>query len=130
MGFYTNDAKAANNTSINSIAMAGSSSPANIDNAIRELAAQGKQFAKDIGGPTCGGSADAITLSLNDTALAAYYDGLIFGAIIASDNTTTTSSLNVNSIGAKVIKRASAGVEDAIEAGTLQAGAYVIFRYR
>jgi hypothetical protein len=130
MGFYQNDATAANNTSINSIAMAGSSTPANLDNAIRELAAQGKQFAKDLGGPTATGTADALTVALNDTALTAYYDGLIFGCIIANDSTSTAPQINVNSIGAKTIYKSNAGAEAALAAGDLQAGQYVIFRYR
>jgi hypothetical protein len=130
MGFYQNDATAANNTSINGTAMAGSSTPANIDNAIRELAAQGKQFAKDLGGPTAGGSADSLTVTLNDTALTAYYDGLLFGCIIANDSTSTAPQINVNSIGAKTIYKASAGVEAALASGDMQGGQYVIFRYR
>jgi hypothetical protein len=130
MGFYQNDATAASNTSINSIAMAGSSTPANIDNAIRELAAKGKQFAKDLGGPTAGGSADSLTVALNDTVLTAYYDGLIFGCIIANDSTSTAPQINVNSIGAKTIYKSNAGAEAALASGDLQAGQYVIFRYR
>jgi hypothetical protein len=132
MGFYQNDATAANNTSINSIAMAGSSTPANLDNAIRELAAQGKQFAKDLGGPTAGGTADALTVALNDTALTAYYDGLFFGCIIATDSTSTAPQINVNSIGAKTIYKydAGTGTGAALAAGDLQAGQFVIFRYR
>jgi hypothetical protein len=130
MGFYQNDATAASNTSINSIAMAGSSTPANLDNAIRELAAQGKQFAKDLGGPTATGTADALVVALNDTALTAYYDGLIFGCIIALDSTSTAPQINVNSIGAKTIYKSSAGVQAALAAGDMQAGQFVIFRYR
>jgi hypothetical protein len=130
MGFYQNDATAANNTSINSIAMAGSSTPANLDNAIRELAAQGKQFAKDLGGPTATGSADSLVVALNDTALTAYYDGLIFGCIIASDSTATAPQINVNSIGAKTIYKSNAGAAAALAAGDLQEGQYVLFRYR
>jgi hypothetical protein len=132
MGFYQNDATAASNTSINSIAMAGSSTPANIDNAIRELAAQGKQFAKDLGGPTATGTADALIVALNDTALTAYYDGLFFGCIIATDSTSTAPQINVNSIGAKTIYKydAGTGTGAALAAGDLQAGQFVIFRYR
>jgi hypothetical protein len=130
MGFYQNDATAASNTSINSIAMAGSSTPANLDNAIRELAAQGKQFAKDLGGPTATGTADSLIVALNDTALTAYYDGLIFGCIIASDSTSTAPQINVNSIGAKTIYKSNAGAEAALAAGDMQGGQFVIFRYR
>jgi hypothetical protein len=130
MGFYTNDATAANNTSINSIAMAGSSTPANIDNGIRELAAQGKQFSLDLGGNSAGGSADVLTLSLNDTVLAAYHDKLIFAFVAGNDNATTTPTLNVNSIGAKTIKKAVAGVETAVAAGDLQSGGLYMARYR
>jgi hypothetical protein len=130
MGAYANDATAANNTSINSIAMAGSSSPANLDNAIRELAAQLKQLTLDLGGNTAGGTADALTLSLNDTVLAAYHDKLLFAFIAGNDNATTTPTLNVNSIGAKTIKKSVAGVETALAAGDIQAGGLYLARYR
>lgn len=130
MGFYKNDATAANNTTIAGLGAAGSSSPANIDNLIRELAAQGKQFALDLGGPTAGGSADALTITANDTLLSAYYDKLIIGCVVASDNATTTPTLNINSIGAKTIKKASAGAEADLAAGDMQGGEFVFFRYR
>jgi hypothetical protein len=130
MGFYQNDATAASNTSINSIAMAGSSTPANLDNAIRELAAQGKQFSLDLGGNTAGGSADVLTLSLNDTVLASYHDKLLFAFIAALDNTTTSPTLNVNGIGAKTIKKSVSGVETAVAAGDIQAGGLYLARYR
>jgi hypothetical protein len=130
MGAYANDATAANNTSVNSIAIAGSSTPANLDNALREAFAQLKQLSLDLGGNTAGGSADVLTLALNDTVLAAYHDKLIFAFIAASDNATTSPTLNVNGIGAKTIKKSSAGVETALAAGDIQAGGLYLARYR
>lgn len=136
MGFYKNDATAANNTSVNGIAIQGSSSPANIDNALRELTAQGKQFALDIGGAiTAGGTADALTITLNDGALSSgdsYFDGLTVRAKAASDNLTTLPTLNVASIGAEPIKKASAsdGAEAALAVGDIQAGGVYDFLWR
>ena len=133
MGFYKNDATAANNTSVNGIAIQGSSSPANIDNALRELAAQGKQFALDIAGATTvGGTADAITITANDSAADAYFDGMIIGFVAGSDNATTTPTANVNAIGAKTIKKAlgSDGAELAVAAGDIQSGGLYLLRYR
>jgi hypothetical protein len=133
MGFYKNDATAANNTSVNGIAIQGSSSPANIDNALRELAAQGKQFALDIAGATTvGGTADAITITANDSVADAYFDGMIIGFVAGSDNATTSPTANVNAIGAKAIKKAlgSDGAELAVAAGDIQSGGLYLLRYR
>lgn len=133
MGFYKNDATAANNASVNGIAIQGSSSPANIDNALREIAAQGKQFALDSGGATTvGGTADAITVTLNDSAADAYFDGMSFRFRAGSDNATTTPTLNANAIGVKTIKKASAsdGAEAALAAGDIQSGGLYEVHYR
>lgn len=130
MGFYKNDATPANNTSINGIAIQGLSSPANIDNALRELAAQGKQFALDMGGAgTVGGTADALTLTTN-SGIGPEFEGCIVGAVIGTDNATTSPTLNVDGNGAEPIKKAVEGAETALAAGDMQAGTFVWFRWR
>lgn len=133
MGFYKNDATAANNTALNGINAQGGASPRNIDDLIRELAAQGKQFALDIGGATTvGGTADAITISANDTVADAYFDGMVIGFVAGSTNTTTTPTANVNSIGAEPIKKAlvSTAAETALAAGDIQSGGLYLLRWR
>ncbi len=131
MGFYKNDATAANNTSVNGIAIQGSSSPANIDNALRELAAQGRQFANDLGGNnTVGGTADAITITPSSGSISAVFDGLIVGFVAGADNTTTTPTANVGGLGAEPIKKAVVGAETAVVAGDIQSGGFYWLRWR
>jgi hypothetical protein len=132
MGAYSYSGTAASNTSIDGIGAAGSNSPANLDDLHRAQAAALANFVRDLGGAnTVGGTADAITITLADaTTLPAYFDGMIVGFVAASDNLTTTPTLNVDSVGAKTIKKASAGVEGAVAAGDIQAGAYYLVRYR
>lgn len=132
MSGYNNDATAANNTSLNSIAIAGSSSPANIDNALRELSAQIKQMSLDLAGTgTVAGTAQALTLAPAGGAITAYYDGLLIGLIAGSDNTGADPTLNISSLGAKKIKKADAtGAEADLVAGDLQSGGLYFMRYR
>jgi hypothetical protein len=132
MGAYSYSGTAASNTSIDGIGAAGSNSPANLDDLHRAQAAALANFVRDLGGAnTVGGTADAVTIALADaTTLPAYFDGCIIGWVAASDNLTTTPTLNVDSVGAKTIKKASAGVEADLAAGDIQAGAYYLVRYR
>jgi len=132
MGVYSYSGTAASNTSIDGIGAAGTNSPANLDDLHRAQAAALANFVRDLAGAnTVGGSPDAVTITAADaTTVPSYFDGMLIGAILGSDNATTTPTLNVDSVGAKVIKKASAGAEADLAAGDLQEGAYVIFRYR
>jgi hypothetical protein len=132
MGAYSYSGTAASNTSIDGIGAAGSNSPANLDDLHRAQAAALANFVRDLGGAnTVAGTADAVTIALADaTTLPAYFDGMVVGFVAASDNLTTTPTLNVDSVGAKTIKKASAGVEADLAAGDIQAGAYYLVRYR
>ena len=76
---------------------------------------------------TAGGTADAKTLTYS-VAPAAYYNGQRF-AFIANTTNTTTATLNVNSLGAKSIRKMIAGTATTLAAGDMVAGAYVEVAY-
>ena len=131
MGAYSYSGTAASNTSLDGIGAAGSSSPANLDDLHRAQGAALANFVRDLGGATAGGTANALTLALNDaTTLPAYFDGMVVGMVASLDNDSTTVTINVDSVGAKAIKKAVAGVETAPAIGDIQAGGYYLLRYR
>lgn len=131
MGAYTYSGTAASNTSIDGVGIQGSSSPANIDDALRALAAADANFVRDLGGTgTIGGTADAITLALADAStLSAYFDGMVVGIRPTSDN-TGAATINVDSVGVKKIRKSVAGVETALAAGDIQSGGFYLLVYR
>lgn len=131
MGAYSYSGTAASNTSIDGIGAAGSSSPANIDDALRTLAAADANFVRDLGGAaTTGGTADAITLSLNDiTTLPAYFDGLVVG-LRATGTNTGAVTVNIDSVGVKKVRKSVAGTETALAAGNIVSGNYYLLVYR
>lgn len=130
-GFYVVSATAASNTSLNSIAIQGTSSVGNFDDALRELVAEARQYVNDIGGNnTVGGTADAITLTPSAGAISAAFDGLLIGFVAGADNTTTSPTANVGSLGAEPIKKAVAGAETALAVGDIQSGGFYMLRWR
>lgn len=71
-------------------------------------------------GGTAGGTANALTLALAP-APAAYATGQWVWFIAASDN-TGSATLNLNSIGAKTLKRQIAGAKQNLSAGDIKSG--------
>jgi Tfp pilus assembly protein PilV len=133
MGGHTYNPTAASNTSIDGVGSQGSNRANLVDDNLRALAAGIANLVRDLGGAntSVGGTADAVTVALADPSVpSAYFDGMIFSFRVASDNTLTTTTLNVDSLGAKTIKKAVAGVETAIVAGDLQAGMTAMVVYR
>lgn len=130
MGAFVYDPVAANNTSVDGIAAAGGSPTGNFDNIVRALAASMRQLVTDLGGATTvAGTADAITIQLNDTGtLSAYFGGMILGFVAASDNTGATT-VNVESLGVKKVRKAVDGVETALSAGDIEAGGFYGLAY-
>jgi len=132
MGAFTYSGTAGSNTAVDGIGSQGSDSPDNIDNLVRALAASDANLVRDLGGAnTVGGSADAITVTLTDaTATTAYFDGQRFSFRAGSDN-TGAATIAVDGIsGPKKIRKAVAGVETALVAGDIQAGATCEVIYR
>lgn len=76
---------------------------------------------------TAGGTADAKTLTYS-VAPAAYYNGQRF-AFIANTTNTTSATLNVNSLGAKTIKKVVAGVLTNLSSGDMVSGMFVEVSY-
>lgn len=98
---------AASNTGIGGVnTTQGQMEPGLVDNAIRALAAD-TAVARDLygGKAVTGGSANAQTLTTGMT-LAAYQQGLLMGFEAGFTNTAATT-LNVDTIGAKTVKRAN-----------------------
>jgi hypothetical protein len=76
-------------------------------------------------GGTAGGTADALTITLTP-AITAYATGQVFRFIAASTNATAATSININGVGVKTIKRQNAV---AIQAGDILAGAVIEVAY-
>lgn len=86
------------------------------------------ELVKDIGGSlTAGGTADALTVTAN-SAFSAYANGIILAFTAASDN-TTAATLNVNSIGAKAIRKMTTSGDSALTGAEIQAGGIYIVQY-
>jgi hypothetical protein len=115
-GFFTNNATPASNTAINGIGAAVTSDAGNADDLFRELAAQGRQFA------------NALTLSSGSPGT--YGDHLIAVFVALYDNTIVAPTIAFNGLAAKTLKRAVAGAESALVAGSIQAGGLYAVKYR
>jgi len=76
-------------------------------------------------GGTAGGTADALTITLTP-AITAYVTGQVFQFVASAANATTTPTINVNSLGAKSIKRQNGAT---IQPGDIPSGALVQAAY-
>lgn len=76
---------------------------------------------------TSGGSSNAYTLTYS-VAPAAYYTGQTF-SFTANFGCTGSATLNVNSLGAKTIKKDVAGTMTALSSGDIASGAKVVVSY-
>jgi len=76
---------------------------------------------------TAGGTSDAKTLTFS-VAPAAYYNGQRF-AFIANTTNTTTATLNVNSLGAKTIKKDVSGTLTNLTASEMVSGMFIEVAY-
>jgi hypothetical protein len=90
--------------------------PSTVNDSARSMMMRVAQLLKDIGGTvTAGGTANAITVSSN-SPIASYATGQIIGFKASATNTAATT-LNVNGIGAKAIRK-SVDVTDAALSGS------------
>jgi hypothetical protein len=118
----------ANNNTGTMPSFSGSAAPSTLDDAGRAL--QGAVFREWNWRSftlTAGGTADAKTLTFS-VAPAAYYNGQRF-AFIANTTNTGGATLNVNSIGAKNLRKIVGGTLTALAAGDMVAGTYVEVAY-
>jgi hypothetical protein len=119
-GIHAYSTTPASNTSHASMAVSDSTVPNTLDNLHRELMADVKKFAADTGGASVSAGTDTVTLTTAST-VTAYYDGLRLTFIAGGTNTGATT-LNVDSVGAKAIRK---GADAALVAGDITAGQVV-----
>jgi hypothetical protein len=102
--------------------------PSTVNNSARQLEARVAEILADMGGAlAAGGSANVITVTAN-SAFTAYADGLILALRITTDNSAATT-LNVNGIGAKSIRKMQGSGEVALAGAELQQDGIYLFRY-
>jgi len=117
--FWDHDAAAASNSDIDGIGITGADDVENFDNALRAVAAHMKQFALDSAGEnTVAGTADVITITTAQT-IVAYNNSLRITFIAGGTNTVAGVTVNVDSLGAKAIKKSVGGTETALAVGDI-----------
>lgn len=121
------DLTSTNNTDVLSQSTAGSANVSTIDSIFQKTLTLLALFYDEIGGTgTVGGSADAITLATNATyPFQALASGLICAFKAASAN-TGAATINVDSLGAKAIRRQG---DTALSANDILADGVYIIRY-
>lgn len=127
---YDLSVTAASNTTIDGTDVSGATGKVKDgDNVMRSLGAYDAQFVDDLGAVnTVGGTGDVITVTLS-SGFTAYATGQIFRFIAGAANTTNVT-VNVNSIGAKAIRKISGGTDVALAAGDIAAGETYTVIYR
>lgn len=99
------DATAGNNTDVSGVSIAEGMAAANVNNAMRAMMAQVSLYlAFQNGGKVTTGSSNAYAVASGLTSLGAYEDGMMFAAV-ANHANTGAATLNVDSIGAKAIRK-------------------------
>jgi hypothetical protein len=104
MGIWSYSGTAGSNTSISGISWAEGMAPSNLNNGVRQIAADVKNYATDTGGKlVAGGTANALTLTTAST-ISANEDGVEVSFVASASNTGTTT-LNVDGKGAKAVRK-------------------------
>lgn len=126
---YDLDTTAANNTVVDGISQAENiMRPPAVNNAFRALDAILARYVDDLGAVnTVGGTGNAITVTLA-SGFTAYATGQHFRFIAGAANTGATT-LNVNGIGAKAVRKISGGVDVALSSGDIAQGETYLVRY-
>lgn len=126
---YSWDITAANNSNSDSaINWAENQAPGTVNNSARAMMGRVAEFVGDIGGTlTAGGTANALTVTAN-SAFTAYADGQIVSFKASADN-SAAATLNVNSVGAKAIRKMTSAGEGALASGDIKNGYTYVVRY-
>lgn len=126
---YELDVAAANNSTTGGMNWAEGQAPSTVNNSARQLSALIAQFLADIGGTIeAGGTANALTVAANSD-FTEYADGQIVSFKASADN-SAAATLNVNSVGAKAIRKLIAGTgEGALDAADIKNGYTYVVRY-
>lgn len=126
---YDLDTTAANNTTVDGISQAENvMRPPAVNNAFRALDAIVARFVDDLGAVNTVAGTDTITVALS-SGITAYATGQTFRFIAANTN-TGAATMNVNSIGAKAIRKISGGTDVALSAGDIAQGVTYEVQYR
>lgn len=115
---YSYSTTAASNTTIDGVSIATGMDPGKVDDALRQITSGMATIIGDLGGVTAGGTANAITLTAkaNFSTLA---NGLIVSFRATNDNTGATT-LNVNSTGAKSVRKMTTAGDAALVGAEIQ----------
>lgn len=116
------------NVDFGGISILGSGLVNTADNSFREIGGQLAEYLVEMSYPTAGGTADALTLTPT-TALAALASNQVYTGKAASTNATTTPTLAVSGLAAKVIRKIVGGTDVAVAIGDIQAGGRYAFVY-
>lgn len=117
---------AASNNSASPDGFPEAMAPSGVNDSARELMAAIKRWRDDISCTvTAGGTANAITVAAAQT-ISAYAAGQVFSFIAASANTGAVT-LNVDSVGAKAVKKHH---DVALSANDIESGQLVVVAYR
>ena len=120
---------AANNSnSDSSIAWSDGMAPSAVDNSSRAMMTRTREFVGDIVGEiTAGGSANALTLTAR-SAFTTYANGIIVSFKAASDNTGATT-LTVNAIGTRSVRKVTTAGDEALTGGEIQQDGVYLAHY-
>lgn len=126
---YNWSSTASSNSNADSdITWAEGQDPGTVNDSARMMMKRVKDFVSDIGGGlTVGGTANAITLTAA-SAIASYANGQVFAFIAGSTNTGATT-LNVNTIGAKAVMKATGNGAAALNGAEIQSGCIYSVQY-
>lgn len=104
--------------------------PSTVNGSARQLEARIAEFVGDIGGAlTAGGTASAWTVTAN-SAFTAYGNGLVLALRNGVADNTGPTTLNVNGIGAKSIRKYVGGGDSALTGGELQGAGIYLMMYQ
>lgn len=119
---------ASNSNADSGINWAEGQAPSSVNNSARQVMARIAELLVDLGGATAaGGTGNAITLATT-AAFTALADGRIVAFEATADNTGATT-LNVNSVGAKSVRKITTAGEAALVGGEIQSGGIYVARY-
>lgn len=119
---------ASNNNSDSIIAWSDSMAPSNVDNSSRAMMQRVAEFRGDLAGTvTVGGSANAITIT-SRSPFTTYANGLLLAFKAGATNTAATT-LNVNSIGTKSIRKVTSSGDVALAGGEIRDDCVYLLHY-
>lgn len=119
---------ASNSNSDASINWAEGQAPSTVNDSARQMMGRVAEFLKDLGGGiAAGGTANTLTLTAT-SAFTTLADGRVVAFRAIADNTGATT-INVNTIGAKSIRKMVGSGEVDLVAGDIKSGGTFVLRY-